>query len=40
LPTLEGAILLPRTLAGIIAPRSDTFGAGLAQAPPARPPRS
>ena len=39
-PTTESSELAPLALARRVLPGSDTFGTGLAQAPPSRPPRT
>jgi hypothetical protein len=38
--TAPATALLPMMLAGLLVPANDAFGASLAQAPPARPPRT
>ena len=40
LSTAAGTAIAPLILAGIIFPANDALGASLAQAPPARPPRT
>src|SRR3954449_5054836 len=39
-PTTASAVVLPLTVAGLLVPADDPFGASLAQAPPSRPPRT